>query len=319
VTIPTEPGGGTGGFAHMAVFYDSDEQLRELMLPYLEEGLRYHEKILLVVSEAAGRVLRGALGNAAKRLQWGSSELCYDRLGRIFGGFDDYLAQQRCAGVPARMIGEFDSATSPERLRQYLRYESMANEVYAPYGYPVVCLWDQRRYAPDVLADVRAVHPQLLDTGGAIDNAEYRMPIDYLTREQTPPPAAPKDPDLDVHLDSADDLSALRRRLRRWGGGVVNDQDNDDIIIAVDEIATNALEHGHPPARVRGWTTLEALFVRVDDHGSDRIPTTTGYRRPSTDARRGRGIWIARHLADVLTTHIGSTGTTVVLMFPLAG
>jgi anti-sigma regulatory factor (Ser/Thr protein kinase) len=102
--------------------------------------------------------------------------------------------------------------------------------------------------------------------------------------------AAPADPDLDIHLDSADDLAALRRRLRRWGAVcAVSDEDNDDIVIAVDEIATNALEHGRPPARVRGWTTSDALFVRVDDHGRTWVPATNGYRQPSTDSRRGRG------------------------------
>jgi anti-sigma regulatory factor (Ser/Thr protein kinase) len=93
------------------------------------------------------------------------------------------------------------------------------------------------------------------------------------------------------------------------------DQDTDDIVIAVDEIATNALEHGKPPACVRGWTTSDALFVQVDDQGRACIPATTGYQRPSTDARRGRGIWIARHLADVMTTYPGPTGTTVALRF----
>jgi anti-sigma regulatory factor (Ser/Thr protein kinase) len=307
--------GASGEFAHVAALYASDEQLRGLLLPYLDEGLRRQEHILAVISEDARRVLHDALGDAANRVQWGSTGVSYDRLGQMFEGFTGYLAQQFRAGVPTRVIGEFDSGSSPDRVSQYLRYESMANEVYAPYGYPVVCLWDQRRYPPDVLDHVRAVHPQLLDTRGPITNADYRMPIDYLTRDQRSP-AAPVDLDLVVHLGSADDLGPLRRRLRSWGANCgLADQDTDDIVIAVDEIATNALEHGQPPACVRGWTTPDALFIQVDDQGRTCIPASTGYHRPSTDARRGRGIWIARHLADVLTTHTGDTGTTVAMRF----
>jgi anti-sigma regulatory factor (Ser/Thr protein kinase) len=156
------------------------------------------------------------------------------------------------------------------------------------------------------------VHPQLLDTNGPLDDTGYLMLIDHLTHHETPPP----DLDLDVHLDSADDLAALRRLLRDWGVAcALSDHDIDDIVIAVDEIATNAVEHGQPPAHVRAWTTPDALFVQVDDHGRTRIPATIGCNRPPTDARRGRGIWIARHLADVLTTHTGPTGTTVALRF----
>jgi anti-sigma regulatory factor (Ser/Thr protein kinase) len=214
------------------------------------------------------------------------------------------------------VIGEFDSDSSPDRVSQYLRYESMANEVYAPYGYPVVCLWDQRRYPTGVLAQVRAVHPQLLNTSAAITNAEYRTPVDYLTGEQRLPAEAPPDIDPVMDLHSADDLGVLRRRLRSWGATCgLDEQDADDIVIAVDEIATNALEHGQPPARVRGWTDPDALIIQVADQGRTSIPATTGYHRPGTDARRGRGVWIARQLADVLTTHTGATGTTVTMHF----
>ena len=308
--------GSTGEVVHVAALYASDEQLRDLLLPYLDEGLRRHEAILAVISEDARRVLCDALGDAAARVQWGCSGVSYDRLGQVLEGFADYLARQHRAGVRTRVIGEFDSDSNPDRVSQYLRYESMANEVYVPYGYPVVCLWDQRRYSPEVLAHVRAVHPQLLDTSGPIPNSEYCLPIDYLTRDQRSPPVAPVDLDLLVHLDSADDLGELRRRLRSWGASCgMGAPDTDDIVIAVDEIATNALEHGKPPACVRGWSTPDALFVQVDDQGRASIPATTGYQRPSTDARRGRGIWIARHLADVMTTHTGSTGTTVAMRF----
>ncbi len=305
-----------GEFVHVAALYASDEQLRDLLLPYLDQGLLRHEAILAVISEDARRVLCDALGDAADRVQWGCSGVSYDRLGQVLEGFADYLARQHRAGARTRVIGEFDADSNPDRVSQYLRYESMANEVYAPYGYPVVCLWDQRRYSPEVLAHVRAVHPQLLDTSGPIPNSEYCLPIDYLTRDQRSPPAAPVDLDLLVHLDSADHLGELRRRLRSWGASCgMGGRDTDDIVIAVDEIATNALEHGKPPACVRGWTTPDALFVQVDDQGRACIPATTGYQRPSTEARRGRGIWIARHLADVMTTHTGPTGTTVAMRF----
>jgi len=305
------------GFAHVGVLYSSDEQLCDLLSPYLAEALRRQEHLLVVISEPAERVLRDALGEAADHVQWGGAGLSGNRLGRMFSSFGDYLAQWQRAGVPTRVIGEPGCDLSSDRLSQYLRYVSMAYEIYGAYGYPMLFLWDQRRYPPEVLAQVRAVHPRLLGGDGTIINTEYRDPIDYLTANVTSAPAAPADLDLDVRLESADGLAELRRRLRSWGTSTaLSDGDTDDIVIAVDEIATNALEHGQPPARVRGWSTADAVFVRVDDHGRTGIPATTGYVRPPTDARRGRGIWMARHLADVLTTHNGPTGTTVALRFP---
>lgn len=305
------------GFAHVGALYGSDAHLRDLLVPYLADALRSREHLLVVISEPAERVLRAALGEAADRVQWGGSGLSDDRLGRMFATFGDYLAQRRGAGVPTRVVGEPGADLSSDRLSQYLRYVCMAYDIYGAYGYPMLFLWDERRYSPAVLAQIRAVHPRLLGGGGMIINTEYRDPIDYLTADATSAPAVPVDLDLDVRLESADGLAELRRRLRSWGtSAALSDDDTDDIVIAVDEIATNALEHGQPPARVRGWCSGDAVIVRVDDHGRTGIPATTGYVRPPAGSRRGRGIWIARHLADVLTTHNGPTGTTVALRFP---
>jgi anti-sigma regulatory factor (Ser/Thr protein kinase) len=317
MSAAADPGGRRARFAHVAVLYGSDAQLRNLLLPYLAGALGRREEVLLAISVTAERVLRDALGDAAGSVQWGGPGLSYDRLGRMFAAFGDYLEQRHRAGLPAHVIGEPDADISADRLSQYLRHLSMASEVYAVYGCPMLFLWDERRYPPEVMAHVRAVHPLLLGSGGPITNAEYCAPFDYLTANTPSAPAAPIDPDLDMLLDSAEGLAVLRRRLRSWGtDAALCDRDTDDIVIAVDEIATNALEHGQPPARVRGWSTTDAVFVRVDDHGRTGIPPTIGYVRPPTDAQRGRGVWMARHLADVLTTHHNSTGTTVAMRFP---
>jgi len=317
MSAAADPGGRTTGFAHVGALYSSDEQLRDLLSPYLADALRRREHLLVVISAAAERVLRDALGGDADRIQWGGAGLAYNRLGRMFASFGDYLGERYRAGLPTRVVGEPASDISHDRLSQYLRYVSMACEVYGRYESPMLFLWDERRYPPEVLAHVRAVHPRLLGGGGMTINTEYREPIDYLTANATSAPAAPVDLDLDVHLESADGLAELRRRLRSWGATTeLSDGDTDDIVIAVDEIATNSLEHGQPPARVRGWSTADAVFVRVDDHGRTGIPATTGYVRPPTNARRGRGIWMARHLADVLTTHNSPAGTTVAMRFP---
>jgi anti-sigma regulatory factor (Ser/Thr protein kinase) len=317
MSAAADPGCRRAGFCHVAVLYGSDAQLRDLLLPYLAQALRRREHVLLVISVTAERVLRDALSDAADRAQWGGPGLSYDRLGRMFGAFGDYLEQWCRAGVPAHIIGEPDSDISAERLGQYLRHLSMANEVYAAYGCPMLFLWDERRYAPEVLVRVRQVHPFLLGNNGPMPNGEYRAPLDYLTANAPSAPAVPRDLDLDMLLDSAGGLAVLRRRLRTWGTATaLNDRDIDDIVIAVDEIATNALEHGQPPARVRGWSTTDAVFLRIDDHGHTGIRETAGYVRPPINARRGRGIWMARHLADVLTTHHGPTGTTVAIRFP---
>ena len=95
-------------------------------------------------------------------------------------------------------------------------------------------------------------------------------------------------------------------------------RDADDVVSAVGEAVTNGLQHGTPPVRVRAWTADRLARVQVHDRGLASIPATAGYHRPSHEANRGYGLWIARQLADIVTTHTDRGGTTVTLDFPLS-
>jgi len=68
---------------------------------------------------------------------------------------------------------------------------------------------------------------------------------------------------------------------------------------------------------VRAWTTDQRARVQVHDRLTP-IPATAGYHRPPHKANRGYGLWIARQLADVVTTHTDRDRTTITLDFPLA-
>jgi hypothetical protein len=68
---------------------------------------------------------------------------------------------------------------------------------------------------------------------------------------------------------------------------------------------------------VRAWTADQRARVQVHDRGLTPIPATAGYHRPPQEANRD-GLWIARQLADVVTTHTDRGGTTITLDFPLA-
>lgn len=316
----SQPVGSDVAFSHAAVLYNSDEQLRDRVVPYVEEGLRRDENVLVNTSEAAEQVLREGLGSAATRVQWNAPGISY-RLGRMHEAYRDFLAEQYSAGMSTRVVAEFSSDTGSYRMDQYLRYESMATEAYAPYGYPIVCLWDERCYPPEVLDRVRATHPQLIgEQGRPVINADYRRPGDYRDGNGRPRPVASEAAGIDVHFDSADDLVALRRHFRTWAVSCDLSADEvSDVISAVDEVTTNALEHGDPPARVQSWVDGASLVVKVQDSGKTPIPPTAGRHPPGPDSPRGRGLWMARQFAEVVTTDTGSAGTTVCLQFPVDG
>jgi hypothetical protein len=80
------------------------------------------------------------------------------------------------------------------------------------------------------------------------------------------------------------------------------------VLIAVSEAVTNALQHGAPPVRVQAFTAGGVARVRVHNPGLAAVFATAGYHRPSTAGGGGIGLWVARQLADVVTTHTRQGG-----------
>ena len=83
----------------------------------------------------------------------------------------------------------------------------------------------------------------------------------------------------------------------------------EDVVLAVNEVATNAVEHGETEAELFLWTGDE-LVCEVHDQGilADPLP---GLQAPHPSHPKGRGIWIARQLCDMLHVWGDATGTHV--------
>ncbi|MGN9780377.1 ATP-binding protein [Nonomuraea sp. ZG12] len=82
-----------------------------------------------------------------------------------------------------------------------------------------------------------------------------------------------------------------------------------DFVIAVNEVATNAVTHGAGDAQVRTWADSGDLVVEVHDEGDWKAGPTPG-------AVGGMGLWVARLLSADLTLRIGGRGSTVIMRFP---
>ena len=275
MTAPGRPATREDGAPHAVALYDSEESLRARVVPYVREGLDRGETIVAVVSDAAERILRSALRGDAGRVQWRAGEVSYDRLGAMFEGFRQFLADQRAAGVAMRLLTQNDVAGGPDRIGAYLRNEAMTNEVYRPYGYSWACLYDRRAHTEETLRQVREVHPRLLEPGGrSIPSAEYVTPGDFVARSARYLPV-PEVVELDVELIGAGELVRLRRLLGRWadGHGVEGD-DAYDVLIAVSEAVTNALQHGAPPVRVQAFTDASIRVKGGLEHF--RVRTSAG-------------------------------------------
>ncbi len=87
-----------------------------------------------------------------------------------------------------------------------------------------------------------------------------------------------------------------------------------DFVVAVSEVATNAVVHGLPPVAVRMWSTPGTYLCAVTDHGPGFDEALAGHAPARDDlANGGMGLWLARQLCDELTTTRTGAGFTVLL------
>jgi anti-sigma regulatory factor (Ser/Thr protein kinase) len=308
------------GPLHAAVVYDSPESLATRAAPFLRRGVARGETVLAVVPARAQQILRSALGDQADRVRWRQPGLAHRGLGEVFEEFRGFLADQDRAGAPARLLTEndLDGEADPGRLAAYLRFEAASTEVFRPYGYPWVCLYDRRRHPAQMVGHVGQVHPQLVaDDGRCVASTGYRDPAGYLESHAGPLSSVPDLVGLDRGFAAAAELRSARLELGGYAASVGQGADAvERIVAATHEVTSNALRHGRSPCRLRAWQSGGVFHVRVDDHGSGDSVATAGYQRPETAVGRGMGLWVARQFADVI--HIranAATGTAVELQF----
>ncbi len=110
-----------------------------------------------------------------------------------------------------------------------------------------------------------------------------------------------------------EELAVLRGRVAHHAAraGVTGGR-LEDFVLAVNELASNALRHGGGAGRVRLWVAQGAVRCEISDRGPG-IPAQQIHADdpPSPLATGGRGIWLARQLCDRLTIASGRYGTTV--------
>lgn len=120
---------------------------------------------------------------------------------------------------------------------------------------------------------------------------------------------------LDRRFDAAT-LSALRAAVIAHASVLVPASLAEEMVLVAHELATNAVRHGGGRGRLRLWATDGRLCCAVSDSGPGLAnPSLAGAVLPTPKSPGGRGLWIARQMAD-LTIESSRLGTTVTAAMP---
>ncbi|MEO3786418.1 sensor histidine kinase [Actinocorallia sp. B10E7] len=302
---------------HVALAYEDDEEFLESAFPFLNDGLEADDTVLAVTCEHKTSLLRERFGAQVRYVDRASF---YEHPARVVSRV---LHQMETAAEHGRRVRllcepEWSGRTAWETM-EWLRLEALVNVALARTAGSVMCPYHRGLPEP-VLDGARRTHPQLAQGGHSRDNPSYLDPAAFSAMCDLPLTPSPSHAaELPVRSRDLRDLRALvtahARRLGLTGPSL------HQLLVAVTEVATNALDHGAPPVLLRVWQEEDALLCEVDDRGHWRPSERPGpgWLPPRTSDSPRLGLWAVRMLCGLVQVRTGREGTRVRIRTPLNG
>src|SRR3954452_6448407 len=286
---------------HRALLYGDAIEFVEAVVPFVRDGLRAGEAILVALAEEKLEWFREELGDAADAVETADAAMMYARNGPMLSSL---LQRFVIFGTPGegqiRVVAEQPlAARTPVEMRAYLRYEAAANVAYRPFAASVLCPYDTSTLPDTVLQHALQTHPHVLDGATARDGEAFIEPQAFIRRHsfvERPPPDA-----VGLALEHLGDIAPVRHRIAQLAedSGLARSR-IDELVLAASELATNALVHGAAPRRIWVYEHEGAFICQFQDGGRGLPDPLAGYLVPELTSRGGRGLWLAHQLCDTV-------------------
>ena len=295
--------------AHEAMFYRGDDEYLAGTVPFVDAALAAREPVLVAVPAPRLRRLRVALGRRAAGVRFVDMTSVGRNPGKIIPWVLHAFLEEH-AGHPVRIIGEpIWAGRSADEYPACVQHEALINVTFAGSGLRILCPYDMKALAGDVLDDAACTHPVLVEADDRWDSPSYTDPdvvvavFNQPLAEPVPAPAAldfdtPRMPEVREFVTVHATRAGLPARRAR------------DLQLAANELATNAVTHGGGTGRLRVWRAAGQVVCEVRDHGTASA-RLAGRTLPGPDSISGRGLALVNYVSDLVRIHTDPHGTTV--------
>jgi len=275
------------------------------------DGLGAGQPVMVAVIAARIELLRAAMGSDADQVRFVDMAVLGRNPAQIITTWREFVAEHGAKGQPVRGIGEpLWPGRRPAEVIECQLHEALLNVAVGP-DTPLwlMCPYDLQALAPDIIAEAARSHPVLHDDQNRRSSTVYGGP-GYAARifeaDLPPAPAAAWRRNF-----GSEDLAALRWDVTNHSRGAgLSAGRSADLALAVHEVAANSLRHGSGNRVLHIWIEHHCLVCEVSDRG--RITDLMiGRTTPTWDDEKGRGLWMANQLCDLVQVRSGPARTAV--------
>jgi anti-sigma regulatory factor (Ser/Thr protein kinase) len=302
-------GRGSAAFRHEALLYSGSEGFLAGTLPFLRAGAAAGDAMLVVVGAAKIERLRAALGADAEAVTFADMLEVGSNPARIIPAWREFVDAN--PGRRLRGIGEpVWAQRSAAELVECQRHEALLNLAFADAaGFTLRCPYDVDSLGPAVVEKAHHSHPVLVQDGAARRSASYADPEAIAAPFAEPLPDPPEGADALAFESGA--LGAVRELVAtRAAAAALPEPRAGDLVLAVNEVATNSVVHGGGQGVLRVWDDGGALVCEIADGGAITEPLA-GRRRPPDGNVGGHGLWLANQLCDLVQIRAFAGGGVV--------
>jgi anti-sigma regulatory factor (Ser/Thr protein kinase) len=293
-------------FVHPALFYRSEDEYQATIVPFVTGGLALGQPVAVSVPGPRLRLLREALGPAARDV----TLLDMTHEGRNPGRIIARVLRRFADAHPdrhVRIVGEpiWQGRTDTE-YPACVQHEALINAAFAGRDVTILCPYDLATLDDTAIADAYVTHPVVWDGNGGVPSDRYD-PDAVLDRYNQPlhVPVA----DTCRVVEAADVVVARRFAVeqgRRFG---LSDERLQDLALIVTELVTNSIVHTPGPGHLTVFFDGTHVVCECRDPG--KLDPLAGRRPADPDNPNGRGLLLVNDLADLVRTHTGPDGTAI--------
>lgn len=299
---------GPPGARHDVVLYTAPDELAQQLVGLLAPVLGDGGPVVAVLDDETRAEVRRGLGADADRVEFPDPAAVH-RFPPFTVAMQWARLSRKARGATGRatVVGQHVADLPGCGGTYWARLDIGLNVAVAGLPITVLCAY---RADHEELDRVHATHPQLTTGNGFVDSESYRQPADVVIEFPAPAPPDLGPPTAELPFTAAE-LTELRGLVAEVGDRAhVGSGRIADLVLAVNEISSNSVEHGPGHGHLRMWAGGDGVTAEVADPGITNL-MFPGMVAPATDGLRGRGLWLASELCDVLQVWSDGAGTVV--------